>query len=114
MLARFRLADPQLRVLAASPMDRQDDLARRLVDVGNDVGDKGAKQPLSRAHRHAGRVPCGVGDRRPVRAKSGDAAAGSGIRTASNRAYRLDATERASQLFSSCAAMRRLSGSQAA
>ena len=60
MLAGLRLADPQLRVLAASPMDRQDDLARRLVDVGNDVGDEGAKQPLWRAHRHAWRVPCGL------------------------------------------------------
>ena len=41
MLARLRLADPQLRVLAAPPMDRQDDLARRLVDIGDDVGDQG-------------------------------------------------------------------------
>ena len=40
MLARLRLADPQLRVLAAPPMDRQDDLARRLVDIGDDVGDQ--------------------------------------------------------------------------
>jgi len=60
MLAGLRLADPQLRMLAAAPMDRQDDLARRLVDVGNDVGDKGAQEPLTRAHGHARRVPCGV------------------------------------------------------
>jgi hypothetical protein len=27
---------------------------------GNDVGDKGAREPLARAHGHAGRVPRGV------------------------------------------------------
>jgi hypothetical protein len=34
MLAALGFADPQLRMLAAAPMDRQDDLARRLVDIG--------------------------------------------------------------------------------
>jgi hypothetical protein len=29
-------------VLTAPPMDCQDDLAGRLVDVGDDIGDKGA------------------------------------------------------------------------
>ena len=51
MLAGLRLADPQLRVLAASPMDRQDHLACCLVDIGNDVGDQGAQEPLAYAHR---------------------------------------------------------------
>ena len=60
MLARPRLADPQLRVLAAAPMDCQDDLARRLVDIGDDVGDQGAQKPLARTHGHAWRVPCGI------------------------------------------------------
>ena len=60
MLAGLRLADPQLRVLAAPPMDRQDDLARRLIDIGDDVGDQGAQQPLARAHGHARRVPGGI------------------------------------------------------
>ena len=60
MLAGLRLADPQLRMLAAAPMDRQDDLARRLVNVGNDVGDQGAQEPLTRAHGHPRRVPRGV------------------------------------------------------
>ena len=60
MLAGLRLADPQLRMLAAAPMDRQDDLARRVIDIGNDIGDKGAQQPLTRAHGHARRVPCGI------------------------------------------------------
>ncbi len=60
MLAGLRLADPQLRVLAPAPMDRQDDLARRLIDVGNDVGHKSAEEPLACAHGHAWRVPCSV------------------------------------------------------
>ena len=53
MLARLRFGHPQLRVLAASPMDRQDDLARRLIDVGNDVRNEGPEQPLTGAHGHA-------------------------------------------------------------
>ena len=60
MLAGVRLADTQLRVLAAAPMDRQDNLARRLVDIGNDVGDQGTQQPLARAHGDTWRVPCGL------------------------------------------------------
>jgi hypothetical protein len=60
MLAGLRLADSQLRVLAASPMDRQNDFPNRLVDIGNDLGDKGAEQPLTGAHGHARRVPCGI------------------------------------------------------
>jgi len=60
MLAGLRLADPQLRVLAAAPMDRQDDLARRFIDVGDDVGDKRAEETLARAHGHARRIPCSV------------------------------------------------------
>src|SRR5207237_895367 len=39
-------------------MDCQDDLAGRLVDIGNDVGDQGVRKPLTRTHGHAWRVPC--------------------------------------------------------
>jgi hypothetical protein len=60
MLAGLRLADSQLRVLAAAPMDCQHDLARCVVDISDDVGDQGAQKPLARAHGHAWRVPCGV------------------------------------------------------
>jgi hypothetical protein len=60
MLAGLRLADPQLRVLAAAPMDRQNDLARGFVDIGDDVGNQGTQQSLARAHGDARRVPCGV------------------------------------------------------
>jgi hypothetical protein len=41
-------------------MDCQDDLARRLVDISNDVGDQGSQKPLARAHGYAWRVPCGI------------------------------------------------------
>ena len=47
-------------MLATTPMDRQDDLARGLVDVGDDVGNQRAQQSLARAHRDTWRVPCGV------------------------------------------------------
>ena len=58
MLAGVRFANAQLRVLAAAPMDRQDDLTRRLVDIGDDVGDQGTQQPLACAHCDTRRVPC--------------------------------------------------------
>ena len=57
MLASFWFADPQLRMLAAAPMDRQDDLARRLVDIGDDVGNEGAQESLASAHADVWRVP---------------------------------------------------------
>jgi Transposase IS66 family len=60
VLAGLRLAHPQLRMLTASPMDRQDDLALRLVDVGDDVGDKGAEQALAGTHGHVRCVPGGI------------------------------------------------------
>src|SRR4051812_9677630 len=60
MLAGLRLANPQLRMLAAAPMDRQDDLARRLVDIGDDVGHQSAEEPLTSAHSDAWRVPGGL------------------------------------------------------
>ena len=113
MLAGVRLANAQLRVLAAAPMDRQDNLARRLVDIGNDVGDQGTQQPLARAHGDTWRVPCGlkiVGQAGEV----GRYGTGSGVCTASSRAWHVSTRRSvASQLFSSCAPIRRLSGSQA-
>jgi hypothetical protein len=74
MLAGFWFADPQLRMLAAAPMDRQADLARRLVDIGDDVGHQSAQEPLTSAHTDAWRVPGGfevVGQPGEVRHDSG-------------------------------------------
>ena len=47
---------PQLRMLAAPPMDRQDDLTHCFIDVGDDVGDEGAQKLLTRAHGDIRRV----------------------------------------------------------
>ena len=41
----------------AAPVDGQDDLARRLVDAGDDVGHQCAQELLACAHRDAGRTP---------------------------------------------------------
>ena len=41
-------------------MDRQDDLAHRLVDVGDDVGDERSEESLARAHGHTWCVPGGI------------------------------------------------------
>ncbi len=60
MFPAFQFTDPQLRVLAASPMNRQDDLARRLVNVGDDVGNKGAQELLTSSHCYVWGIPCGI------------------------------------------------------
>jgi len=41
-------------------MDCQDDLARRVIDIGNDVGDQGAQKPLARTHGHTWRIPSSI------------------------------------------------------
>jgi hypothetical protein len=46
--------------MTAAPMDRQDDLACCLVDIGDDIGDQSAQQPLTRAHGDARRIPRGI------------------------------------------------------
>jgi len=60
MLAGFWLANPQMGMLAASPMDRQNDLTRVVVDVGDDLDDEGPQEALASAHGHAWCVPCGI------------------------------------------------------
>ncbi|MEI7610153.1 MAG: hypothetical protein WCJ64_22470 [Rhodospirillaceae bacterium] len=45
-------------MLPAAPMDRQHHLAGGVIDIGNDVGDKRAQQPLPGPHVDAGSVPC--------------------------------------------------------
>lgn len=60
MFAGLGFADSKLRVLAAAPVDCQDDLAWRVVDVGDDIGDKGAQELLSSACSDAWSVPGGI------------------------------------------------------
>jgi transposase len=55
--ARPRLAEPELGVLAALPVDDQNDLTRRFIDVDGDLVHQRSQQLLSGAHRDAGRLP---------------------------------------------------------
>jgi hypothetical protein len=57
MLPGAGLTHPQLGVLAATPMDREDDLTRIIVDIDDDVGDQRPKQLLASPHRDTGRIP---------------------------------------------------------
>src|SRR5580693_1345862 len=58
--ARPRLAEPELGVLAALPVDDQNDLTRRFIDVDGDLVHQRSQQLLSGAHRDAGRLPRGL------------------------------------------------------
>ena len=58
--ARLRLAEPELGVLAALPVDDQNDLTRRFIDVDGDLVHQRSQQMLSGAHRDAGRLPRGL------------------------------------------------------
>ena len=40
VFTRLWLANPQLRVLAAPPMDREHDVTHRIVDIDDDIGDQ--------------------------------------------------------------------------
>jgi transposase len=51
MLARARLAEPELRVLPALPMDGENDLAGLFIEVSGDLVDQRSQQLLTRAHR---------------------------------------------------------------
>ena len=57
MLACSRLAHPQFGVLAPSPMDREDDFARFIIDIGDNVDNQGSQQLLTGAHADFGSVP---------------------------------------------------------
>jgi hypothetical protein len=41
-------------------MDREDNLARRFIDIGDDIGNQGPQEPLARAHCHPWCVPRGI------------------------------------------------------
>src|SRR4051812_48094396 len=100
-------------MLAAAPMDREDDLARALVDVGDDIRDEGAQKLLAGAHRHAGRVQA-ASRSSPKPERSGAWTDAVGVSPSSRASQALTRWSEASQLFSSWAAIRRLSGSHAA
>ena len=53
-----RLVHAQLRVLAATPVDREHDVTHCLVDVDHDVGDQCPQELLPSPRRHTRRLPC--------------------------------------------------------
>jgi len=59
MLSCSRLAYPQFRVLAATPMDGQNDVARLIIHINDNVGNQGSQQLLACTHGDAGSVPRG-------------------------------------------------------
>ena len=60
MLAGPGLSHPKLGVLAATPMDDEDDLLRVHIVSGDNVGDESPDQLLAGSHRHAWSVPSGI------------------------------------------------------
>ncbi|MER8731788.1 hypothetical protein NKH28_18405 [Mesorhizobium sp. M1227] len=60
MLSGFGLANPYLRVLASMPVDRQDHVARMVIDIRHDVLDERAQQLLTTAHVDTRRIPGGL------------------------------------------------------
>ena len=44
-------------MLAAAPVDREDNLTQRRIIIGDDLHDHGAQKLLARPHRHPGRIP---------------------------------------------------------
>ena len=95
-------------------MDRKNDLAGLLVKVSGDLVDQRSQQLLTRAHSHAGGLPRRLKIfRDPREIGRGRRGVGSHRRVQPQLAI-LNAAKAASQLFSSVAAIKRLSGSQAA
>ena len=47
-------------MLTAAPVDGQDDFARGVIDVSDDVHDEGAQQSLPCAHADTWRIPGGI------------------------------------------------------
>jgi hypothetical protein len=58
MLTRSGLADPQLRVLTALPVNRENDLTCRFVHVRNNIDDQDPNQLLAHAHGDTRSIPC--------------------------------------------------------
>jgi len=57
MFACSRFAHPQFRMATAPPVDREDDLAHRILNIHDNIGNQRAEQLLARSHRHIGRIP---------------------------------------------------------
>jgi hypothetical protein len=51
------LSNAQLRVLATPPVDRKDDVAHRIIDINDDVGNQCPQQLLTGTHSHIWSIP---------------------------------------------------------
>ena len=60
VFTRARLTQAQFGVLSTLPMNDQNDLPRRLVDIDDDLVDEGAHQLLAAAHGDTGILPRGL------------------------------------------------------
>ena len=70
MFSGLGLAEPKLGMLTALPVDRQNDLAGRFVNVDRNVIHQRSKQLLTRAHGHMRGLPRRVevfGESRKIR-----------------------------------------------
>ena len=52
------LVDAPLGVLATTPMDREHDVARIIIDIDDDLGDQCPQQLLAGTHHSTRRIPC--------------------------------------------------------
>ena len=59
LIDNMRLADSQLGMLAAAPMDRENHITSFMIDVDDDVGDQRPQQLLAGTHSDARRIPSG-------------------------------------------------------
>jgi hypothetical protein len=57
VIARLGSRQPHLGVSAARPVDHQDDLARVIIGIGDDLVDQQARKPLLHPHLAARRRP---------------------------------------------------------
>ena len=59
MLAGGIFLDAQFRVLAAGPVNQQDDLLALLIYIGDDLCDQDANDALLQTHVSGGQIPNG-------------------------------------------------------
>src|SRR3954447_7500113 len=57
MFSGSRLRNSEFRMLAAAPVDLEDDLSQAMVVIGDDLSDERAKKLLARSHGHPWRIP---------------------------------------------------------
>lgn len=98
-------------MLDTAPVNDQHNFARLIIYINDDINHQRAERLLSRAYSNASRIP---GRRQIVRQVGEDVRVGFLLLARLRASALWTRRSAASQFFSSCAAMSRLSGSQAA